>query len=220
MTETPFPSKKRVGDPFQATTYAGFAASAQQRPPVHHRRGFPTMAATVTLVATFALGTVLGLALHQIPAEGVERPAPARIDAPTPPPAAIDEAAPLPLPSRADAVAPPPERERARATTAPRRPSRIASAVAPPRPARMQDRCRDLACQARFAELDQKLDSAFAEAVRAGAAAGPLGHEQEAWIIHRDRLSREHPELLPDLYRARIAQLQARRPGAAAHPSD
>jgi hypothetical protein len=65
--------------------------------------------------------------------------------------------------------------------------------------------CHDLG----FAALDRKVNAAFAAAMRSGAPAGPLGQQQQDWIIRLDRVRREDPGAAKDLYLARVADLRA-----------
>jgi hypothetical protein len=64
--------------------------------------------------------------------------------------------------------------------------------------------CRRLGASA----LDAQVNEAFAAAMRSGSPAGPLGQDQQDWIIRRDRLRTRDPGLAEDLDRARIAELQ------------
>lgn len=72
------------------------------------------------------------------------------------------------------------------------------------RPAGMR---RLLCRQPQLAALDDRMNAAFADAVRSGAPAGPLAEEQEAWVIRRDRAARDAPDTVASLYEARIATL-------------
>jgi len=60
-----------------------------------------------------------------------------------------------------------------------------------------------------LAVLDQEVNKAYVEALRAGAPAGPLAEAQENWVIRRERLQREDPDMAEDLARARIAELHS-----------
>ncbi|HKR87354.1 MAG TPA: hypothetical protein VJS38_04205, partial [Phenylobacterium sp.] len=70
-----------------------------------------------------------------------------------------------------------------------------------------------------LASLDQEVNKAYAEALNAGAPVGPLSVAQESWIIRRDRVRREDPDMAEDLARARIAELRGiAASNAAAEP--
>lgn len=62
---------------------------------------------------------------------------------------------------------------------------------------------------AAFAALDKQLNAAFAAAMRSSGAPGPLGRDQQDWIIRIDGVRRTDPGAAEDLYRARIAELHA-----------
>lgn len=65
--------------------------------------------------------------------------------------------------------------------------------------------CPDVA----FAALDKQVNAAFAAAMRSSATPGPLGRDQQDWIIRVDRIRREDPASAQDLYRARVTELRA-----------
>lgn len=199
---------KPLADPLPATTYAGFAASAPGRLSVDPRAphgivrtyarselqldspdpGRSPLVAGAALATTFALGAVLGFVLVHRPEPVSPRPEPA--------PAALVTGTERPLPPAplAMAVTEP-------AATTPPAPPR----PTPPRPPKARPASRD----PQFAALDEQLNKAYADAIRAGAAAGPLSEQQESWIIRRDRIRHQDPEMAADLYRSRIAELQA-----------
>lgn len=202
--------------------------AAQSTPQRRSGRLLRALVGAGALAATFALGAVFGPALQQDLAARFAPPSPSRPDqlpsgpranaGPAPPsievaPAPVALAIPAPPPAEAPAVASPAMAEPAAAIVA-QPPPRAASA--PQGASGLKDSCasssprsRSPACQGAFPALERKVNAAYAAAIRAGAAAGPLSHEQENWIIRRDRVRRDHPELLPDLYRARIAELEA-----------
>lgn len=236
----------QLDDPFPANTYAGFAAAAPGgspedrafpdiRPPEGGlgapqatvrtyaladlqrevpRRGPGPITAAVALAVTFALGAGLTFVLlHGFPGlpPGPTQIQPSPTLAPTPaaevdrplPPAPLAMAVTAEIP---DAAAQEPARPEPPRTPAPRPQPKT------PSPARASG-------GPRFAALDEELNKAYAQAIRSGAAAGPLSEQQENWIIRRDRVRRDDPDLAEDLYRARIAELQALSAQNAKGPS-
>jgi uncharacterized protein YecT (DUF1311 family) len=236
----------QLDDPFPANTYAGFAAAAPGRSPEDRafpdirpaeggpgapqatvrtyaladlqrdvpRRGPGPITAAVALAVTFGLGAGLTFVLlHGFPALAL-RPAQIQPGPTLEPPGAAEAthslpAAPLAMAVTAaipDAVAQEPahpDPPRAPAARPPSKTSNPARAVGGPR----------------FVALDEELNKAYAEAIRSGAPAGPLSEQQETWIIRRDRVRQDDPDLAEDLYRARIAELQALSAQNAKSPS-
>lgn len=188
------------------------------------RRRRRTPVAAVAVLAVAFVGAAVGVALLYEPQ--------ANLPALPPPPAetAPSHLAEVSLPS-AGALAPPlPEETQPAApaaievppaqapAAAPRPPPRpVAPVAAPKAPPAAKARsaaqaAADRAATARvsaLAALDQEVNKAYAEALNAGAAPAPLAAAQQEWIIRRDRIRREDPEMAEDVARARIAQLQA-----------
>lgn len=225
---------QQSADPILGTTYAGFAASraneqkdgldlrlsgeartydrAELRRRSRRGRG---PAAAVAVLAVVAVSATVGAALIYEPNAEL---------APPPPPAAAPVAGAMSAPAEdsaapssdaagpelptvqpvGDAVALPPV---ARAAVFPKAPpsakpaarSRSSAQAAADRAA--TDRVSALAA------LDQEVNKAYAGALNAGAPVGPLTSAQASWIIRRDRLRREDPDMAEDLVRARIAEL-------------
>ena len=233
----------QLDDPFPADTYAGFAAAAPGGSPDDlpfpdirpaegglgapqatvrtyaladlqrevPRRGPGPITAAVALAVTFALGAGLTFVLlHGFPARP---PAPSQIQSsPTLEASAAEADRPLPAAPLAMAVtAEIPDAAAQQAAELPRSPARR-----PPPPKTSPAKASG---GPRFAALDEELNKAYAEAIRSGAAAGPLSEQQESWIIRRDRVRRDDPDLAEDLYRARIAELQALSAQNAKGPS-
>jgi hypothetical protein len=110
---------------------------------------------------------------------------------------------------------------------------RLAAPLSPPPRREARGRPTDRACEGReagmaqllcrdpqLASLDRQVNAAFAAAMRGSAAPGELADDQESWILRRDRAARETPDVVPDLYRERIAVLQARAGEPAAAGSE
>jgi uncharacterized protein YecT (DUF1311 family) len=201
--------------PGQARTYS----RAELRRP-RARRGLAPLVATGTaLAAIVVLGGGLAYALFGPMAGGpltllqqhdrVELPPIAAgpqipLLAPEPTPA-IDPASPTPPPVVLAEATP----REALAPTLVRQETPRRVAASKPKPSGSSACGPDCEDAPPFAALDQELNKAFADAIRAGAPAGELGEKQENWIIRQDRIRRDDPALAEDLYRARIAELQA-----------
>ena len=229
-------SGKQNADPISATTYAGFAASAPSEAPASEpelrlsgeartyareelrrrtaRRRRAPVAAAVGLAIIVVIAAV-GFALLYEPKMELTAPSSTPIDQPLP--ASADAALPsaptaMPPPS---AEAPPPAAPPVAAPRPPARPiARAAPAAKTPTAAQARSAAQAAADRAAtdkvsaLAALDQEVNKAYAEALRAGAPAG-LAQAQENWVIRRERLQREDPDMAEDLARARIAELQA-----------
>jgi uncharacterized protein YecT (DUF1311 family) len=195
-----------------------------RRRPARRRRAPIAVAAALT--ATFVLGAGLGLAVLHGPPAKWERPALLRRAPPPLATADLQRVPPLAEPTETPAPTPAnlplaysvtaPAQSAARPaiavakTSTARRPSASPARRQPPRDEGSSSE------DPPFAALDEELNKAFADAIRAGAPAGDLSAEQENWIIRRDRIRRNDPALAEDLYRARIAELQA----LSAHHAD
>jgi uncharacterized protein YecT (DUF1311 family) len=180
--------------------------------------------AVVVGLAVFAVAGAVGFALlyepktefTASPALAAQPPAPDLADAAAPAeqPPALEAAAPQAAAPAIDVppAAAPVAAARPPAASAVPRPAAAPKTPADGRPRSTSQAAADRAATDRVsasAALDQEVNKAYAEALRAGAPAGPLGEAQENWIIRRDRLRREDPEMAEDLARARIAELQA-----------
>lgn len=133
-------------------------------------------------------------------------------------PAPVAEAAPAPAAVRAARPATAPPKPIARTAVAPKA-APVARTVARGRSSTQAaaDRAATDRVSA-LAALDQEVNKAYAQALNAGAPVGPLSVAQENWIIRRDRVRREDPDMAEDLARARIAELQAIAANAASDP--
>ena len=62
---------------------------------------------------------------------------------------------------------------------------------------------------AELAALDNRLNRAFSDAVRAGVPRPLLREEQDRWVtVNRERAARHSRWAVEDLYRERIAELE------------
>jgi hypothetical protein len=228
-----------IDHPAPAQTYGGFAAQgpaesagldAPRETPPPTYAGLPVRPDTarrsasprnlgwtgVVLVAFAALlGVVVTQSRWSMPAPPARDTAPqgaaAKKTVPPPPVVRVDTArvataipapAPAPAPTRAPTPAPTLTRGDEPAPPVARRAAETKAAAS---------RCgRDGACpDKRFAALDRQVNAAFAAAMRSSAEPGPLGQDQQNWIIRLDRVRRKDPGAAEDLYRARVAELRA-----------
>ncbi|WP_133254990.1 lysozyme inhibitor LprI family protein [Phenylobacterium hankyongense] len=62
---------------------------------------------------------------------------------------------------------------------------------------------------AQLAQYDRQLNRAFTQAVRSGVPRAQLRAAQDRWVLRREQAARRSREAVADLYRRRIAELNA-----------